>query len=99
MSQEPPSDHESPTELEAVRGQIDSIDEAIADLVEDRLALAEDVAAVKREDDRTLVDGEREAVVEQHYASAFESAGVDGDHGTVLPRVLIEASLETERPA
>jgi len=83
--------------LADLRDDIDALDHEIANLVADRMALADEVAEVKVDAGTDLVDEDREAVVESRYADVFEEQGLDGDQGESLARFLIETSLERER--
>ncbi|WP_226012354.1 chorismate mutase [Halomicrobium salinisoli] len=85
-----------PEGLEALRDQIDGIDAEVAELVAERLRVAEEVAAVKAEAGAAVVDVDREADVKSHYEEAFQRAGVDPEYGRDLAAYLIERSIERE---
>ncbi|WP_459193042.1 chorismate mutase [Halosimplex sp. J119] len=84
-------------ELAELRGEIDRLDGAIADLVAERVETAEAVAEVKADAGRDLVDEGREETVKSHHESLFEERGLDGTAGRDLAELLIETSLEHER--
>jgi len=87
----------TPPELRELRAEIDSCDDAIADAVAERVALAEEVADVKADRDRDLVDEEREQVVASGYADRFRERGLDPERGEDLAELLIAVALEHER--
>lgn len=88
--------NETPTELRELRHEIDSCDETIAETIAERIAIAEDVARVKADHDRELVDEDREAAVKSHFAELFRERGLEAEDGKELAEFLISLSLERE---
>lgn len=84
-------------DLGELRTEIDRIADRIADLDIERVRAAEDVAAVKADAGRSLVDADREGAVVSRYAASFEAHDLPAERGEALARPLIETSLETER--
>lgn len=88
--------HQPQTDLEDVRAAIDRCDETIVDAIAERTDLAADVAEVKAESGRDLVDADRERAVKAQYAERFEAAGLEADHGRALAALLIDVALARE---
>lgn len=84
-------------DLGELRSEIDRLDDRIADLVADRVQVAEDVASVKADAGRSLVDADREGRVVSRYEASFEEHDLPAERGEALARYLIETALETER--
>lgn len=85
-------------DLEALRGEIDRLDEQIAELVVQRVETAESIAAAKSANGTNLVDTDREAVVKRNYETAFEQCDLDPQCGRAMADRLIEVALDHERP-
>lgn len=73
-----PADDVAPEErLEALRGRIAAADEALVDLLAERLELARAIGAVKRELGLPVMDPAREAQVVRRAAERARDRGVD----------------------
>lgn len=87
---------DSTDNLSTIREDIDQIDAQIAELVADRLELAERVAEAKSRMGKGIVDEEREERVKSHYADQFKRAGLPPESGSGLAEYLIDISIDQE---
>lgn len=62
-------------QIELMRDLIDSVDEAIIELVRQRTELATKVARLKRENRIPIIDGIRERIIFKKYAAALGYLG------------------------
>lgn len=84
-------------ELASLRDEIDLLDDRIAELVVERIHVAEEVADAKSRAGMDLVDTGREADVKSRYGEIFRRNELDAESGRGLAERLIEVSLEQER--
>ncbi|WP_123536636.1 chorismate mutase [Halosimplex salinum] len=84
-------------ELEELRGDVDRIDDSIAELIAERIETAEAIAAVKSAEGTALVDEEREETVKSGFEDRFERAGLKPADGRSLAAFLIEIALDREQ--
>lgn len=83
-------------DLEAVRREIDAVDEGILDLVARRLDLARAAGEAKGRLGRSMVDPEREARVAAAWRERASRRGVDGEIADGLRAVIVAAARRAQ---
>ena len=77
--------------MEQARGAIDALDETIAELLEQRLKLSEQIGALKAENNLAIRDSNREAAVLTRVKSVTDDARVQESLSNIYTQVLNES--------
>ncbi len=83
--------------LEEARGNIDDINQEIADKVAERMEEVEKVVQYKEENDMEVKDEDREESVMEQFGDLFEKRDLPRERGRQLGRLLIDTAIDAER--
>ena len=84
------------SELDALRAEIERIDETLVQAIERRMQLARRIGQLKRESGLTLVQPAREAAVVRRAAELARATGIDGEAVREIFWRLIEMSRKEQ---
>ena len=79
------------------RKEIDTIDEQMLQLLEQRLAIVREIANLKTREKRPIRDTKRETVILDNIAGKAEKLGLDPKLAKQFFRSIIELSVEVEQ--
>ena len=82
--------------LDTLRKEIEDIDARIAELIDQRTRVAEDVARVKMEQDLPIVNPQAEERVHERYRKAAERYGLREETMVSVARLLISEAVFRE---
>jgi len=85
------------TDLDALRDEIDAINEDIVDAIATRMAVVRQISDQKEGTDQAVRDPEREAAVRDQFAALFTEEDLPEDRGRELAGLLIEMAVEAQR--
>ncbi len=83
--------------LEEARGNIDEINQEIADKVSERMEEVEKVVRYKEENGMDVKDEGREETVMEQFGDLFEERDLPRERGRQLGRLLIDTAVDAEK--
>lgn len=84
-------------DMDALRDEIDRINEDIVADVRERMDIVEAISEQKDAANMEVRDPEREAAVRDQFAELFTAEGLPPGHGRRLADVLIDLAVEVQR--